>query len=272
MGARKRLPFYPLHSHLRTIGTLAVLIAMLGAVVTISRASAQVDGYAYKQFAKVDDIFRTLKSSSSDRDATYATLIRDDELTPNIFSDSSAANTADRDNREAAESGIDGNEYVSPTYGFAVEWDDEVWTVAADEELISEIPNDLALDRLVLETDIASLYIEGRIDDTGGDMVACLDVELDLLRENDEISNLEVLRNAHRHPVAGKTANGSFTAVSFTMDDTNLTGYFECRPIDKGESVLVITLITKASDFEDAVPDMEAVTGTIAIPLRATAN
>src|SRR5215207_9560839 len=47
MGARKRQPVHQLLSKLRTLGTLAVLIAMLGAVVTTSPASAEVDGNAY---------------------------------------------------------------------------------------------------------------------------------------------------------------------------------------------------------------------------------
>ncbi len=268
MGAQRRMPLNPKGSKLRTLGALAILITLLGTILTTAQVGAQVEGKAYTG----EDIVQRFEPTSSGNDASNSAAVRDDERTPDIFATSSTSDADDRQRRESAKSGIDGNEYVSPTYGFAVEWDEEVWTVAADEELIREIPNDLALDRLVLDTDIASLYIEGRIDDTGGDMVACLDVELDLLRENDEISNLEVLQNAHRHPIAGKTVNGSFTAVSFTMDDTNLTGYFECRPIDKGESVLVITLITKASDFEDAVPDMEAVISTIAIPLRATAS
>ena len=269
MGARKRLPVHPVLSTLRTLGTLAVLIALLGAIVTTSRASAQIDGGTINQVAKVEDVLQALKSNSSDRDsdsdAANSTSIRDDERTPDIFGDSSEANTADRDNREATESGIDGTEYVSPTYGFAVEWDEAVWTVALDAEMVNAFPNNTALDRLVLENEGAVLYIEGRTDYDAGDLEDCVDRDIAAIGQNSTISNLEIRDDEHGDPMVGETADGAFKVITLTMDDTNLAEYIECRPVDEGESVLVITLIATASKLDDATGAMRDVVDTIVI-------
>ena len=88
MGARRRLPVHPMLSKLRTLGTLAILFGLLATFVTTSRAGAQVDGNAYRQVAKVEDILQKLESTSSKSDTASATSIRDDERTPNIFDNS----------------------------------------------------------------------------------------------------------------------------------------------------------------------------------------
>lgn len=456
MGARKRQPVHPLFSNLRMLGTLAVLIAMLGAVVTTSRASAEVDGNAYTgenfdwsiewdedvwnfdsednsggsdffslvsldetassatflaaeglpdleecvnswaemilsvsgsrdyeqldhtseievrpggaaavfqydtrvqnrtistasyvqcfpmtddvvfrvtvltdlrpreaTFATVEDILQTLEVSGSDSGTRESTDDGDDDRSRADSDDSTenegdsgrgtfnsgdnddtgrdddteqdddanqddnsgqqddedtgrdaadddrddnsnrADDEDDRRSDEAVDTGIDGNVYVSPTYDFTVEWNEDVWTAVPDDELIDEYQNELSLDRLVLDTETASLFVEGHFDLTDGDMEACVEAEIEVLEQSDEVSNFEVLENENGDPMVGETVGSAYRAITLTMDDVNLAEYVECRPIDAGESVLVITLITRASNFDDATIDMADVIDSI---------
>ena len=190
---------------------------------------------------------------------------QDDESADDRDDDTNQSVDDDQRDEDTAETGIDGNQYVSPTYDFSVEWDDDVWTVDPDEELINELPDDMALDRLVLDTETSTLYIEGRTDFDDGDLEACVDHDIDALEQTSEISNLDVREDENGDPMEGETADGAYKVITLTLEDTNLTEYIECRPIDEGESVLVITLITKASNLDDATVDMADVIESIEI-------
>ena len=269
-----------------------------------------------KTFAAIEDMLQTLETSDSDDNDRNSSADRDDERAPTVADDSTESDedsgrgtfdsgrvddagreddadqdeTAnqdadtqqdnddcaeveddnerddaddDRRDEETADTGIDGNEYSSPTYGFSVEWDDDVWSVAPDDELINHQPGDLALDRLVLDTEGGTLYIEGRADFDDGDLEGCVDREFEALEQSDDISNFEVRDDENGDPMEGETADGAYKAITLTMDDVNLAEYVECRSIDDGESVLVITLITRASDFDDATVVMADVVDSI---------
>ena len=65
-----------------------------------------------------------------------------------------------------AKTGVHGNAYTSPTFGYTLSWDPAVWTVKA-ERLVE------GYDGLELGTDRSNVFLEG-MNDYNGDVAACL--------------------------------------------------------------------------------------------------
>lgn len=175
------------------------------------------------------------------------------------------------DDEPAADSGIDGEVYTSPTYGFAIEWDERDWTVAPDEELVAS--GETELDRVYLthEDDdgfYSSLYVEGKTD-YAGDPADCVEGEFDILGGGADVIDFVPFEDAGGDPIEGESdAGGEFAAFLGTFDDGDggefeIVEYVECLTIEDGESVLILTLFTTEDLFEDELALLQDVAETI---------
>ena len=155
-----------------------------------------------------------------------------------------------------ADSGIDleSASYVSPTYGFELEWSGTDFEAITEDEEVNALPEDLALDRLLLFQPGAKLYIEGRVD-YDGDAARCIETESELLAFHDDLVSFEPVENKAGFPEAGETgAGGEYATYRLTQeqDGESITriAYVECRTLVAGEAVMVISLYIREETFD----------------------
>ena len=196
-----------------------------------------------------DDEEETPESDEEDAEPTRDVLLGDDE-----------DETPDADDDEPQDdSGVDDTTYTSPTYGYAVEWDDATWAPDPADELIDD--GSVGLDRLLLihEDDdgyYSSFYVEGKVD-YDGDLADCVAGEADLLSAEDAVVDFAPLEDESGDPVEGEADSGgefaAFVATIETDDGTevDLVEHVECQTLEDGESVVVFTLITSEDLYED---------------------
>lgn len=158
-----------------------------------------------------------------------------------------------------ADTGIDDTQYTSPTYGFSVEWDEDVWTVDPDAELIDDGAE--GLDRLYLshsEGDdlFSGFYVESKVA-YDGDLGECLDGEADILRSDDALIDLEPYEDDEGEPVAGESdAGGEYATYLGDYEDEEgeeyeLLWYVECQFLDDSDALVIFTLFTSEVSYED---------------------
>lgn len=159
------------------------------------------------------------------------------------------APAAAQDEDELTAAGVDGDAYESPTYGYTVEWDGDVWE--AVEAVTSDDGDFLRLSSL--DIDRGDIYLEGKAD-FDGDVAACLDAAIASIENDDRVTAFEPLLDADDEPVVASgdvTASAAFTYV-VTIDDEEipLTQYFECRVLVEDEAVLQIDHLAPQDDYE----------------------
>jgi hypothetical protein len=159
----------------------------------------------------------------------------------------------------SADSGIDGNTYTSPTYGYTVEWDEDVWTANPDAELVDD--GRVGLDRLYIEHTedgdlFSGFYIEAKVD-YDGNVSDCVEGEEDLLATDDALQEFDPLEDEQGDPIAGESdAGGEYVALLGSYEDENgdeyeLVWYVECQTLEEGESVAIFSLFTSEANYED---------------------
>ena len=130
------------------------------------------------------------------------------------------------------QAGVSGNAYLSPTYGFAVAWDD-TWTVA-DES------SDDAVDVLVLDNGTSTVSFTAAVFD--GDVGACLDTAVDDLEADPDVAETTLAEVSDGTPFEQRTATRSM-AVYIVADDagTGSARYLECRALGPVGAALTVT-------------------------------
>lgn len=173
-----------------------------------------------------------------------------------------------------AESGIDieSASYVSPTYGFELEWSGTDFAAIVEEEEVDTLPDDLALDRLPLFMPGAKLYIEARVD-YGGNAAQCIETESEILVFHDGVTAIEPVLNDAGFPEAGESdAVGEYATFRLTQEDDGETiariAYVECRALAEDEAVVVISFYAREKTFEDAWEAASAVIDSISYDVR----
>lgn len=149
---------------------------------------------------------------------------------------------------------LDAESYVSPTYGFELGWSGTGFDAITEEEEVNALPDDLALDRLLLFQPGAKLYIEGR-NDYDGDAARCIETESDILAFHDGVSEFEPVENERGFPEAGETgAGGEYATYRLTQEQDGETitriAYVECRTLVEGEAVMVISLYAREASYD----------------------
>jgi len=165
---------------------------------------------------------------------------------------------------EASSEGIDGETYTSPTYGYSLIWDANIWEA---ESLVGEDGyNELRLASPSVTLSIWSgPYYEG-------DPASCLEGEAEYFEGSDpSVSDWQPAEDADGNPIAGETSNASYGVftLSYTDPETEdaepveLVDYMECRSLVEGESVLVIFATTTPERYNDAIEDVLRITNAI---------
>lgn len=166
----------------------------------------------------------------------------------------------------ASNDGIDGEAYTSPTYGYSLTWDANIWEA---ESLVGED----GYNELRLESPSASLSIwSGAFYD--GDPAACLQGESDFFETDDpSVSDWQPAEDAEGNPISGETSSTSYGVFKLTYTDpetedaepVDLIDYIECRSLADGESVLVIFATTTPERYNDSIEDVLRITNAIEI-------
>lgn len=177
-----------------------------------------------------------------------------------------AAQSAQDRADEETETGVEDNTYTSPTWGYTLEWDEDVWEPSSDDELIDDAD---ALDRLLLESEAGLLYVEG-VERYDGDIAECVEGETEFFSEGDDVEDFAPLEDEDGDPIADEEDDRAFAAFTFTLtnddgDEGELATYVECRVLVEDEAVLILTLGTSPADFEDEFEAAEEVFTTIAL-------
>lgn len=154
------------------------------------------------------------------------------------------------------EEGVEDNTYTSPTYGFTLEWDEDVW------ELDYGNPRVPGRDTLVLTAvEFAGyVYVES-YDDFDGDPVGCLEGSSAEFIDDDLVDDVTPFEDEDGNPVEGEEDGIVFAAYTLTSGTDEAVAYFDCQTLVKGEAVLAFSLLTAVDDAEvafEALADLRA--------------
>jgi predicted metalloprotease len=161
-------------------------------------------------------------------------------------------------------SGVSGNTYTSPTFGYSVEWD-RTWEVR-DERVEDEY------NMLRLDDDGSILYIEGYAPALATD--ECIETYgIAYVESSDGVSDIEAA-----DPI--EAADGALSVeltflLTFEDEDTGesteteFAGYISCQEINDGDASLVITHLGIASLWNDETEAREDVLATLSLDGQA---
>ncbi|CAA9557674.1 MAG: RecD-like DNA helicase YrrC [uncultured Thermomicrobiales bacterium] len=152
------------------------------------------------------------------------------------------------------EEGVEGNTYTSPTYGFSLEWDPEVWDLDLQRARFA------GRDTLVLNAIdfVGYLYVEA-YDAYDGDPADCLEGSSEEITADDAAEDVEPFEDEDGEPVAGEEDGVAFAAYTLTSGGTDAAAYFDCQTLVEGEAVLAFSLLVAIEDAEagfEAVADL----------------
>ncbi len=156
-----------------------------------------------------------------------------------------------------AQDGVDGNAYVSPTFGYTLEWDDDIWEV-------SDATSGDSYDSLVLNSDGATLYVEslffyrGRAD-------RCIDGELAALASQAGVDEFEPALDDNDEPIEDidrESATGVYVLPESDENDETII-YLHCQTLIEGEAVLVATGFLYPETMDEYGPAIEDVLNSI---------
>lgn len=185
----------------------------------------------------------------------------DEEETPEADAEDEDA-TATAEAEEEDETPVaDGAEvYESPTYGYTVSYDPEVWE--AEEASQGDA------DQLILTNGPSQLFIEGR-EDYDGDAVACVNDQVATVRDSPGVTAIDPVTDEAGERDAGGDESAFHAVYTVTATDGTFAGtagftlYFECRTVEEGTSVAIITHIVQADDYEAEAPKVAEVLDTL---------
>jgi hypothetical protein len=161
----------------------------------------------------------------------------------------------------ATPAGVTGNAYESPTFGWRVSWDDEVWSV---EEAWSRG----GTDRLRLGTGTSAVTFSAyRAHD--GDASRCIRQPIAFRPTQPGTTDVR--------EVEGPTGDAARTWVVLTFVFTEEQGgraweireYAECRSLVPGAAVLVIDFLAVAEEYDEHFPRVEELLSGIDLPGQA---
>jgi len=141
--------------------------------------------------------------------------------------------------------------YTSPTYGYSISYD-ESWTLASED-------SQGGYDSVELDSEGSIFYLEG-YPGYSGDPQACVDEQVRQFKRDSTITNFQVLEEDATD--TGYTALLQATVAS-DSGDADLIFYLECRPLEPGVSVLVITQIMTPDVVDAQLARKDAIVETL---------
>ncbi|MEJ7762248.1 MAG: hypothetical protein WKF80_05590 [Thermomicrobiales bacterium] len=179
----------------------------------------------------------------------------DDETATAEAEETAAAEDEDQDGGD--DTGVDGDAYESPTFGYTLEWDEDLWTVDEERTLVDE--------RDVLTLDYADggfLFIEG-YEAYDGDPADCLEGSANEILELDDVDDVAPFEDDAGDPVEGEDDGVAFAAYTLTFGGEEVVGYFDCRTLVEDEAVLAFSLIVLETASEDGIADLTDLQDTL---------
>lgn len=157
--------------------------------------------------------------------------------------------------------------YESPTYGFEVSWDPEVWT--PDERATLVAAGAEAMDQLrLMHTAGATLHVvAGRFG--YADAEACVAAESDLLASENGVSDYGPVILDDGQEMIGSEDEIAFGGFQLTFtpetseDPLNMVNFIECRMLPDSDAALVFLLITTPESFEQHMIEAGAVNASL---------
>jgi len=162
----------------------------------------------------------------------------------------------------ADQAGVAGDAYASPTFGWRLAWDADVWAV---EDAWSRG----GTDRLRLGTGAASVWFSAYWAH-GGDAVRCIRQPIAFRPTQPGTTDVAVAE--------GPSGDAARTWVVLTFvykeeDDGRaweIREYAECRALVPGEAVLVVDFLAVAGEYGDQFPLLEELLAAIVLPAGGT--
>ena len=166
------------------------------------------------------------------------------------------------------DSGLDGNAYESPNWGYTLEWDGG-WKAM-------EVTSDDGLDTLHLRTTRSSLYLIGE-DAHRGDPPTCLEDWTNALSGEKDVDDWKPLEDEDGDPVAGEGRGRAWAAFSLNYandagDEFGYVAYLECRTLIEDEATLTILHVTSQDDYEAESEVVAEVLDTLELSADAQAG
>jgi uncharacterized protein len=157
------------------------------------------------------------------------------------------------------DSGVSGNRYTSPQYGYSITWDTP-WEVS------DEVSDD-GFDSLALTNGVSSVYFDGY--DYTGDEAECLADAVEALSTESGVSDYTQAQS-ESGPLEGEDAFGTWAVYDlvYTADDgteTPLSEFVICRSIVPGESMLQITQIVGTDEYNDELDGFAALVDSLVV-------
>jgi hypothetical protein len=166
-----------------------------------------------------------------------------------------------------------GSAWTSPTYGFSVSWTGTDWQDDPESGLTAVGPE--RLDRLHLINGVSSLYFEGATRYQGG-LSSCVAEEANILSQEPGVSDVRPYQDENGVQLQADGPNASAAAFNLSLDvngqQMELVDYVECRPLIPGKAVLIITLITEPTGFDQELASAQEVIDSITLAENIPAN
>jgi predicted metalloprotease len=158
--------------------------------------------------------------------------------------------------------GVEGNHYVSPTYGYELTWGDE-WTV-------QEEASEGGYDYLFLTNETTNVYLEGYLG-YGGDPAACLEDNRAQLAKDADNGELTIAQGEDGSDMAGEEEGLAYAVYDYTVtyEDGNVvatSALVQCMTLQEGASVLVFTAIVSSDSYNDEIDAIVALLSELAVP------
>jgi predicted metalloprotease len=164
------------------------------------------------------------------------------------------------DSTDSGSTAVVGNSYTSPAFGYSITWNRD-WSVS-DEQ------NQSDYNKLVLSNDVSTVYIEGVSDPSTPD--ECVTQIAAGIGQQTGVTNVKKSRTA-ADPLDGQDiADRSWAVYDFTYtpdtgDALELSEYIDCRPVETGKSLAVITALIPTSDYDSQLDPLATLLGGFAI-------
>ena len=149
------------------------------------------------------------------------------------------------DEDEETPAPLDGEVYESPSFGYTLTYDSDVWEVTQDESADG-------VDDFRLANELSTVQFLGiESDQTPED---CIQDTIDTLTEDADLDNVEIAVDGDGEDLQGTLDDGSeYVVINVTFEDTDLTAFYQCTPIEEGVSLVKINQIVNAEDYNDEI-------------------
>jgi hypothetical protein len=160
----------------------------------------------------------------------------------------------------ARQTGVDGNQFTSATWGFEVEWDDGDWEV----EFADDSPDLDGYDYLDLESGRSFVWFEGT-EAYDGDPTTCLAEEAATLGSGDEDAELV----PDLEPASAGLEGAGEAEVFAVPSEPELVFFLECRTLVETEAVLIIRQTVRRNLYQAELPLVRELLESVDAPVVA---